>query len=222
MENELTSTLTKRLTNYYKTGLTEEWRRFMFYVLRELLEGRPVEPEHLANVMQQPVAEVQRLLEQGRVPRDKQGQITELGLTFEPTPHVFEVSGRTMWVWYAIDLLMFPPILNVSARVKSPCAVTGELVEVDLTPESIKNAKPQDAAVSILTTPDTTKAICGGLFKPSGDVQEQSTHPAFVVRFFQSVAVAKEWQRDHPDTVILSLAGAYELYKCLAKLWIIT
>ncbi|MCI0709556.1 MAG: hypothetical protein L0154_05270 [Chloroflexi bacterium] len=214
--------LTIRLAEYYKAGLTEEWRRFMVYILRELMKGKPVEPARLAELMHQPAEKVRQLLDQGTVPRDEQGRVTELGLTLKPTtPHEFGVNGRTLWVWYAIDLLLFPPILKVSARVKSPCAVTGEPVEIDLTPDTVKSVKPEGAAVSILTTPDATKAICGGLFKPSDDMQEQPTHPAFVVKFFKSADIANEWQKDHLGTIILSVADAYELYKRLAKLWII-
>lgn len=132
------SQLTSRLVEYYKSGLTEEWRRFMIYIIRELAKGKPVESARLAQLMQQPAEKVQQLLEQGSVPRDEQGRVTELGMTLDPTPHEFEVEGRTLWVWYPIDLLMFPPILNVSAHTKSPCAVTGEPVELDLTPDTVK------------------------------------------------------------------------------------
>lgn len=176
----------------------------MIHIIREIAKGEPVEVVRLAELMNQPAEKVMKLLGNGPVQRDDQGRVVGFGLTLDPTQHQFEVNGRTFWAWCAVDSLVFPPMLNLSARIKSPCAVTGEIIEITVTPKAIEKVKPASAVVSIVTPKldemaDIRQLVCSGQL------------------FFKSAEAAKEWQKKHPDALILPVADAFSLYKQLTK-----
>ena len=130
MTNENISELSSRLERYYNSTLDEDTRRLTVYLIRAIAaKGEPVEAAQLAHLMGQPAEKVTHLLEDITV-RDEQGRVVGFGLSLIPTEHQFEVNGRTFWTWCAVDSLVFPPLLNLPARIKSHCAVTGEMIEV--------------------------------------------------------------------------------------------
>ena len=45
-------------------------------------------------------------------------------LTLRPTPHGFNVDGKQLYTWCALDTLFFPAVIGRPARVESPCAAT--------------------------------------------------------------------------------------------------
>lgn len=201
MTQENINELADRMVSYYRSIVGDDRWRLVVHTVRGLAKGEPVAPARLAELMDEPVEETTKEL-QNVVEWDDQGRVVGHGLTFVPTQHQFEIDGRTMWVWCAGDAIVFPAWINQPARIKSPCAVTGEMIEVTVTPEVVKEVTPAGAAASLITydpgvsgMADVRAAIC------SGQV------------FFKSAEVGKEWQEEHPNSVILPVNDFFEMYK---------
>ncbi len=124
------------------------------------------------------------------------------GLTFVPTQHEFHTNGRTMWTWCAGDAIIFPAWINRPADIKSPCTVTGEMIDIAVTPDTLKHVKPPSAAASLVTEDARVSGMSDvRAFICSGQV------------FFKSVEVGKHWQEKHPNSLILPVRDYFELYK---------
>jgi hypothetical protein len=75
-------------------------------LLRLLAEGEPVSVEDLAHAIGRPIGEVrQTLAALPDVEIDHRGRVVGYGLTLLPTPHRFEVDGRQLYTWCALDTL---------------------------------------------------------------------------------------------------------------------
>jgi alkylmercury lyase len=208
MTQENIEQVANRLVKYYRTIVSDDRWELVLHTVRELAKGEPVEPARLAELMNEPVEEIKKELE-SVVEWDDEGRVVGHGLTLVPTQHEFEVDGRTIWVWCAGDAIIFPAWIDQPARIKSPCAVTGEMIEVFVTPDAVKEVTPAGAAASVIThdprvsgMADVRAAIC------SGQV------------FFKSEEVAKELQEEHPNSLILPVSDYFEMYKHVhEQLW---
>ncbi len=162
-----------------------------------LANGEPVSPEQIAAATGRPREEVVALLQElPDVELDNEGNLVGMGLTLRPTPHRFEVEGRTLFTWCALDALLFPIILGKSIRIESPCPVTGTPVQLQVTAGRVENVEPAGAVVSIVipkTTADIRGAFCNH------------------VHFFSSSDAASRWLANNPDALILPVADAYRL-----------
>lgn len=203
METENSNELGKHIAEDYKAELGDDVVDVMPRVIRELAGGEPVAPERIVERSTQPPEQVMELLDQMTL-KDEDGRITAFGLSLTPTDHEFELDNRTMWVWCAVDALVFPAILNRTARIKSRCAVTGEPIEVVATPVSIEKVRPTAAAVSIIT-PSVEQPSMIRQLVCSGQL------------FFSSVERGRNWQRDHPEARIVPVTEAFALYQQVVK-----
>jgi len=201
MTQENIEQVANRLVKYYRTIVSDDRWELVLHTVRELAKGEPVEPARLAELTNEPVEETKKQLE-NVVEWDDEGRVVGHGLTLVPTQHEFDVNGRTLWVWCAGDAIIFPAWIDQPARINSPCAVTGEKIEVFVTPDAVKEVTPAGAAASLIThdpkvsgMADVRAAIC------SGQV------------FFKSLEVAKEWQEEHPNSLILPVSDYFEMYK---------
>src|SRR5438128_10203248 len=98
-------------------------------LLTLLAEGMPVRKGAVARALGRPEWDVVDLLAQ--IPSlefDDAGDIVGAGLSLRPTMHLFEIGGRRLYTWCALDTLIFPAMLGRTARVTSPCAATGASV----------------------------------------------------------------------------------------------
>lgn len=120
-------------------------------LLHRLAEGRAIEVDETAALFGCPFEEVEGRLSAlpSRVERDELGRIVGAGLTLMPTEHRFEVGGRKLYVWCAVDALMFPRMLDRVARVESRCASTGAPVRLLVGPGGVKEVDPAGAVVTI-------------------------------------------------------------------------
>jgi alkylmercury lyase len=166
-------------------------------LLRALAHGEPVTPGDLATVTGRDVAEVRAgLAALSDIEYDKQGRVVGHGITLNPTPHRFEVDGRRLYTWCALDTLIFPAVIDRPARITSPCHATGIPVRVVVTPQRVVSVEPADAVVSILA--------------PHGGSPVRS---AFCnhVHFFASPTAATPWLRTHPEVSVLAVREAFTL-----------
>ena len=175
-------------------------------MLRLLTNGRPVAIEDIATALQISEDEVAGVLHQfSDAQYDEQGRVTGKGLTLVPTPHRFSINGHTLFTWCALDTLMYPPILQQSAHVESPCVVTGAPVKLTITPVEVKDVIPANAVVSVVI-PEQTDVCC-------------NVRSAFCnhVNFFSSPEAAATWLAKHPTAFMLSVAEAYQVGRILGE-----
>ena len=103
----------------------KEFATLFVALLRQLAMGGPVSREKLAGALGWSGARVATVLEQAPgTEYDDEANIIGLGLTLRETSHVFEVDGRHLYTWCALDTLMFPALTGKIARVTSRCAAT--------------------------------------------------------------------------------------------------
>jgi len=134
---------------------------------------------------------------------DEQGRIIGSGLTLRPTPHRFEIDGRQLYTWCALDTLVFPTILGRTAHVVSPTPGSGELVRLTVDPTAgVTALDPQTAVVSIVT-PDAPASIRAAF----------CNH----VHFFATREAAEPWLGDNPAATVVPVAEAYALGRPLAQ-----
>lgn len=122
--------------------------------------------------------------------------VVGLGLPLNPTPHRFEVHGRQLYTWCALDALIIPRLLGVEARVESPCPATGTSIRVWLAPEHVLRYEPETSVVSVVPldgAENVRAAFC-----------EQ-------VHFFRSAEDAAPWLARHLGAQVVSVPTGLEL-----------
>jgi alkylmercury lyase len=169
---------------------------------RLLAAGRPVATADLAAATRLPEPAVAETL--GSWPAvftDGQGRVTGFwGLAIsELSPaHRYESGGQVLYAWCAWDTLFLPGRLGRAAHVTSACPVTGELIELTVTPTGVTETSHREAVVSFLR-PD-------GPF--DAGVIESFCH---FVHFFASRQAGEQWTAGHPGTFVLTLGEAADL-----------
>jgi alkylmercury lyase len=185
------------------------WERMAYFLplIRLLSRGDPVTREQLATVLGRPeaiVADALRQLED--VVYDEEGRIVGAGLSLLPTPYRFEVQGRVLFTWCALDTLIFPVWLGHSAQVSSTCPATGTPIHLRVSPERLEHLDPPSGMMSLLIQ-DGLATCC--------NIRE-----AFCAysQFFASRQATSIWQASHPDGHVLSIVEAFTLGQELARL----
>jgi alkylmercury lyase len=182
--------------------LDQAGERLAIALYRQLATGRPATVAGLAGatgLTEQAVADMV-----GGWPTvftDSQGRVTSFwGLAVgELTPaHRFEAGGRVLYAWCAWDTLFLPGRLGQAGHVTSTCPVTGELIELTVTPGGVTRTSHPKAVVSFLR-PD-------GPFD-SGVVQSF----CHFVHFFATAQAGERWVTKHPGTFLLTLGEASDL-----------
>ena len=172
-------------------------------LLRLVAGGEPVTVADLAVAAGRPEPDVRAALAQmPDTEFDDSGRVVGWGITQRTTPHRFNVNGRHLFTWCALDTLMFPALLGKPAQVSSPCHATGEPVEVqvDVHPDRVTSFTPAEAVVSIVT-PGQAGSIRGAFCNQ--------------VHFFASADAAGPWLAEHPEASVLPVVEAFELGKPL-------
>ncbi len=191
---QLSARLSRSLDSAGMTGTSQWW---FVPLLRLLARGEPVTVGDLAAATSRSQAEVERALAaRPDTEFDEQGRIVGYGLTLRPTPHRFEVDGRALYTWCALDTLIFPALLGRTARITSPCHATGTPVRVTAGPDGVADVDPAQAVVSIVT-PQHASAV----------------REAFCnqVHFFASRQAAEPWLAANPGASVVTVADAYRL-----------
>jgi len=175
------------------------WRATMML----LTHGKPVRLESIAESLglaPQRVQEALRGFPDAEYGDD--GRIVGLGLTLRPTRHRFEVEGRALFTWCALDTLMFPAILAMAARVESTCFATGEPIRLEVDASGPHEVAPSSTVVSLVVPSDAS-----------------SIRTSFCneVHFFATRRVAGRWLAGHPEASLVSVDEAYRIGLALAQ-----
>lgn len=175
------------------------WRSTM----RLLMRGDPVAVAEVASLSRLETTLVSRLLSALKdTEYDDRGRIVGLGLTLRPTAHRFEIEGRALYTWCALDTLIFPDVLGASARVTSTCFATGAPIQLEVGPEGPTGLAPESTVVSLVV--------------PGNNASVRSTFCS-QVHFFASREVAAAWLSERPTASVVTVAEAYGIGLELAK-----
>lgn len=96
------------------------------------------------------VPELFRGLASSGLEMDAEGNMIGAALTRKPTPHHFRVNGQELYAWCSLDTLFLPGLLDEDAEVSSTCPVSGEPIQLRITPEAIVSHSPQAMVLSIV------------------------------------------------------------------------
>ncbi|MBY0413186.1 MAG: organomercurial lyase MerB, partial [Bdellovibrionales bacterium] len=177
----------------------------MKWLLRPLLQmlarGEPVTIEDIATETGKPAEEVRKVLQSlSSVELDEQSRVVGYGLSLIPTPHRFEVDGKQLYAWCALDTLMFPELIGRSVHIESPCHGTGKSVRLTVEPGRVVSVEPSTSVVSIVS-PDDMSSIRSAFCNE--------------VHFFSSPKAAQNWLKQHPGASVLPVKDAFELGRLL-------
>ncbi|WP_293041201.1 organomercurial lyase MerB [Paraburkholderia sp.] len=176
----------------------EGFAQIFVALLRELAKGKAVSRHALGTALGWPDASVAAMLDaMPDIEYDEQGDIAGYGITLRETPHAFEVDGHPLYVWCALDALMFPAMIGKSARVASNCPATGARIALTVTPGRVTSIEPPNAVIS-LRRPHPTASI----------------RQAFCccVHFFSSASVGEKWVAQLGEAeVIMTVEEAFQL-----------
>lgn len=180
-------------------------RRLIVEFLRLLARGARVDVDELARGSGLAPAEVASALERWpAVERDGAGRVVGFGLTLEPTQHVVEIDGVTLYAWCALDTLIFPLLLERTARVRSTPPGGGPPVELTVDAQGARDVTPPGAVMSLVHP-------TGGL---AGDVRGRF---CCFVHFFLSEEAARSWTDRVEGAFAVSLRDGSRLGRLLAR-----
>lgn len=166
-------------------------------LLREIAKGNPLSRERLAAMLGWPLEKIAAALDQApNIEYDDDGNILGFGLTLNETPYAFEIDGRHLYTWCALDALMFPALIGKTAHVLSKCAATGVSVSLTIVPGGVRRVVPEDTAVSLVlpgACADIRRSFCCN------------------VHFFASTSVAESWATTREGTLIVSVEDAFRI-----------
>lgn len=185
------------------------WERMEYFLplMRLLVNGEPISRAHLATALGRPVEEVTGALRQFEdVVFDEEGRMVGAGLSLLPTPYRFEVQGRALFTWCALDTLIFPAWLEQTAQVSAACPVTGTAIRLTVTKDRVEQFDPASSVISLRVAEEL--ATCCTI------------RDAFCAysQFFASREAASAWHAQHPDGSVLSIQEAFALGQTLTRL----
>lgn len=175
-------------------------------LVRLLVSGHPLTRAHLATVLRMTAEQVTEVLAcLADLEVDHRGNVVGWGLTLIPTSHRFQVHGRPLYTWCALDALTYPVLLHLPARVESSCPVSGTVISLSITPTGIRDLTPRGTVVSLMIPIQDQSCTCDrGFFCAQG-------------HFFRSRRDAAMWQGARPGVRILSVEDAYRLGKLVVR-----
>lgn len=163
-------------------------------IISLLALGQPVSLSQAATSVGWSHEEVLQTIKKMNIEFDEGGNIVGAGLTLRPTPHRIKVDGHLLYTWCALDALMYMPLLGRPVQVESPCAKTGDLIRMTVTPQRVKSYEPAEAVVSLIYPKKglpIRQAFCNH------------------VNFFRSPEAAASWLAQQKEATILSIDDAY-------------
>ena len=197
------SDITRTLTEGLRESLCADKIGLFRHLLRLIAEGNPVSVGQLVATLHLSHDDVTSALGKLRnVEFDRDGNIVGAGITLNPTRHRFQVNGRRLFTWCAMDTLIFPKILNQTAHVVSTCPATGITIRLTVAPSGVERLEPTSAVVSL---PKLFEACC--------DVRADFCNQ---VHFFSSSDAASAWLSERPGAMLLSIENAWRIGGVLA------
>lgn len=122
-----------------------------------LAEGKPLAIDQLAAETGVEVGRLKELLVSVRSEFDGEGRLVDLfGMTLKPTAHRLEIGSNVVFSCCALWAHVIPKLINRSVVVRSVDPVSGELVELSISPVGIESLEPVHAmaTMAVANAPD--------------------------------------------------------------------
>jgi len=172
-------------------------------LIRLLQHGKPVTPEELASATGLKPKVADKLASRLGAEFDEDGNVVGWGLTLVATPHKYRANDKDLFTWCAADTISFPAMLNHTAVIESPDPISGEIVQLTVTPDGVEGLKPTSAVVS---------------WSLESEVDNIRASFCDVVHFFATRETAAEYVSDHHGLVIVPVESVFEAAKMLREL----
>lgn len=200
-----------------KEGLADQYREFYASIPREafeldlrltvrtiqaLAEGKPISPKELAEIWQMSLDQVSEVLARaaaaGSAELDSQGNLVAGVLSLTPTAHRILIDGNELYAWCAYDAIYAPSVAGKTARIESRDPVTGADIGVAVSPEGIREVRPDTAVVTVVGVIADMRA---------GPESPRCSQ----MLFFESRESAEEWLQGRSNVSILTIEETFEL-----------
>jgi len=185
--------------------------RLLVRSMRLLAQGRPLEVQQIDDIIADLDIgrdEANQFLRQ-ITERDASDRIVGImGLSLNDHPHHFVVNGVPLRTWCAADTLFLPSMLQQSASVESASPLSGEKIQVTLSPERVNTVGPAEAVVSIAIVSPTEDHMAS--------VDAIWNTFCRQIFFFASAQEAETWAAGRGDIEIVTVDEAFELGQ---RLW---
>lgn len=180
--------------------------RIVLSVYRLLARGEPVSPTAVAEAtsLDQELVD-KRLAEWPGVFIQDSAIVGFWGLALPQMSHRFEVEGKNLYTWCALDALFLPELIGKKATVRSNDPITGEEVVLTVHPERVEVLSPETIAISFLDP--TTTSFDENVILNFCDY----------VHFFASQESAEKWTSENPGTFSLSIDEAFRLARLVNR-----
>jgi alkylmercury lyase len=170
--------------------------------MQALAKGKPISPDQLAQIWEIPLEQVRSILAgaiaTGRAEIDSQGDLVGGVLSLNPTAHRISMDGKQLYAWCAYDAIYAPGVVGKTAQIASMDPLTGNLIEMTITPDGVAEVRPEGAVVSVVGTETDMR---GG---PESQRCSQ-------MLFFESRNSAEKWLQERTDVSILTVEEAFEV-----------
>ncbi len=164
-------------------------------LLQLLQNGKPVAPDELASAVGLEVGVAEKLAKRLGAEFDDDGNLVGWGLTLVPTPHKYWANGHDLYAWCAADTISFPSILNHTAVIESPDPISGEIIQLTVTPVGVRGLTPSSAVVS---------------WSLDSDLDNIRGSFCNLTHYFASRETAEQYVSDRPGLVIVSVDSVFE------------
>lgn len=176
--------------------------RVTIRTMQALAKGKPVSPDHLAEIWGMPLEQVQAILAgasaAGQAQVDSNGDLVGAVLSLTPTDHRMSMGGRQLYAWCAYDAIYAPGVVGKTAHITSRDPVSGEPISITVTPDGTADVQPEGSVVSVVGGDTDLK---GGPESPR----------CSQMLFFASRETADEWLQGRAGVSILTVEEVLEI-----------
>ena len=122
-------------------------------LLDAIAEGQPVSTTGFAQRTGLDAEAVDEIFSQMRNEGSEfnaEGALVGKVLTQIPTPHHFNLSGKELYAWCALDALFLAGLMGRTAQVESTCPATGQEIRLTVAPDHVESSNPDGIVLSII------------------------------------------------------------------------
>ena len=112
-------------------------------LLDAIAEGQPVSTTGFAQRTGLDAEAVDEIFSQMRNEGSEfnaEGALVGKVLTQIPTPHHFNLSGKELYAWCALDALFLAGLMGRTAQVESTCPATGQEIRLTVAPDHVESS----------------------------------------------------------------------------------
>ena len=122
-------------------------------LLDAIAEGQPVSTTGFAQRTGLDAEAVDEIFSQMRNEGSEfnaEGALVGKVLTQIPPPHHFNLSGKELYAWCALDALFLAGLMGRTAQVESTCPATGQEIRLTVAPDHVESSNPDGIVLSII------------------------------------------------------------------------